>query len=62
MKRIWKNLKWLFTNAPTNITNGEEEMFCEYCGKSDGGIWNYQVAEFKICQRCIKKAFDSLLS
>lgn len=60
--KIFANLKWLFTNAPTNITNSTEEMFCDYCGESDGGISNYTVAGLKICSRCQKKAFDKILS
>lgn len=59
--KIFKALKWLFCNAPLNITNGTEPMKCDYCGEEDGGIWNHEVAGFKICQRCMKKAFDNTL-
>lgn len=60
LKRIWKNLKWLFNHPCTRITDVKpgDEKACDYC-KLNNGAW--QFTGFTICFSCMKKAFDKVL-
>lgn len=60
MKKWFKNLKWLFSNPPTGITEITDPLKCDYCGAEEG-IWQYEMPGYRICQRCMKKVYDSVL-
>jgi len=58
LKRIWKNLKWLFNHPPTNVTalyGGK----CDYCG-GNSHLWNV-TGVYCICAPCLKKVYDRIL-
>lgn len=57
-----RNIWWLLTEAPTSLTDASDKVLvCDYCGETDGGITFHHTGDFKICQRCMKKAFDRVL-
>ncbi len=56
-----KNIWWLLTEAPTELVAAKEDLICDYCGTTEGGIQKFSDADFCICQRCMKNAFDMVL-
>jgi len=62
IKRVWKNLKWLFNHPPTHVTTiSPPDTKCDYCGTtSEGGLYNF-VGYFTICYGCMHEAFDKIL-
>jgi ribosomal protein S14 len=60
MKKLFKNLKWLFKEAPTTLTEGPATP-CSYCGRTIGGSWHYLEPNFTICHFCLKEMADKVL-
>ena len=58
MLRWLKNIRWLLNRPPTNLTNTEEPLYCDYCGTSPS-LRIYGVTTF--CGDCLKKALDKAL-
>lgn len=56
-----RNLKWLFSKAPTGITECTENVVCNYCKTGDAGVSYYPRVNLVICHRCLKKALDKIL-
>lgn len=61
IKRIFKNLKWLFNHPCIGLTDTKPEdmKHCDYCGQPA----NFQTyyPKFNICYACVKKSFDKIL-
>ena len=60
-KGFIKWIRWLTVDAPINITKLKEEKTCDYCGLDEHGLTYYTVADFTICQVCLKDTFDKVL-
>jgi hypothetical protein len=59
IKRWIKNLRWLFNNPCTSITNSDEQLQCDYCGNIKQ--WLRLPTNVVICWDCFKKVFDTVL-
>lgn len=58
--KIFKTLKWLFTQAPQGISTGGPDFPCIYCLKT-GFVWHYVALDFAYCPTCLRKVMDSVL-
>ncbi|MBT6046447.1 MAG: hypothetical protein HOG49_06465 [Candidatus Scalindua sp.] len=60
--KIWKSVKWLFTNAPTDFTTSipNSKDKCDYCGKNDYLIIHNDIST--ICKYCLKEVYDATLA
>jgi len=60
IKRIFKNLRWLFNHPPIDFINAEEPLICDYCKRGSDNVRN--ILEFyggnTICSECRKKIDD----
>lgn len=54
MNKLWDFIKWI-RNAPTGITATTETLYCDYCGREDGGIWNYDGVLIKFARNVERK-------
>ena len=59
-KKFIKWLMWITVDSPINITRLKEEKACDYCGFAECGLAYYTVADFTICQMCLKDTFDKV--
>ena len=60
IKRWLANIKWLFNNPCTHLKNDTVYRACDYCGKSNGNLWNSDGC-YTICGHCQKKVYDKVL-
>ena len=60
MKKILRNLRWLFRNAPVVITEALQEESCDYCDNSKNWV-HIGSNGLTICHDCLKKIADKIL-
>jgi len=59
--KFFKNIKWLITNAPTNIREDTEKRKCDYCDNTKGWT-HYTDTGMTICYKCFKRLADKVLT
>ncbi len=63
IKRVIKNIKWaIFNHPPTRFTQVEKQVPCSYCHTNDHPIYNFCEVNFAICEGCMGKVADNILS
>ena len=60
MKKLWYNLKWLFTSELPDVEKDNQKRSCDYCGETDGRFHNPDTG-MTICWGCMKKIADKVL-